>query len=197
LVIASIRVALAVYFAASAATKASDVRDFRRALHGYGTLPDRATTALSVGVPLAEAVTVALLLTSEWRAGTILATLLLLLFATVMIAEIGNGRHPDCGCGGLTASHSVSWTAVFRNLVIAAIATASLRFDWAAAWFTIPNSPAAALSDVLIVEMALALLLVIVATEAISKGRTDLHEIRSILLQLDDRRRSRNARVGG
>lgn len=114
---------LAWLFGQAAYHKFSAPDYYRQLIHRYAAvLP--ASSAIVMGVALAEAAIALSLLLPEFRAaGLLVAAALLLMYAVLMAREILRGRAgAQCGCAGPGSQLGISWGLVLRNGVCAALA---------------------------------------------------------------------------
>lgn len=112
------RLFLALVFIVAGIGKLTDQPGFRTALADFG-VPLALTPFAAPLIPLLEiAVTIALLTTVVAWWGSVGAVALLILFTVAIIANLVQGRQPDCHCFGQTHSEPASWTSVARNVVL-------------------------------------------------------------------------------
>jgi hypothetical protein len=117
-----VRLALAGVLGVAAVAKLADQPGARRAAVGFG-VSERAASPVSLGVPVAELTGAGLLLfpaTARW--GALVALLLMAFFAAAIGVTLSQGRRPDCHCFGQLHSAPVGWSALARNVVLAAAA---------------------------------------------------------------------------
>lgn len=106
---------------------------FRRALDGYGLLPESLTAFIAFAIPLAEAPgAIALLFPDTRTIGAFVLVALLITFAAALGFNILRGHTDiDCGCSGFASSeapssadtpHGIGWFHVARALLLAALA---------------------------------------------------------------------------
>jgi hypothetical protein len=119
----SVRVALALVFAAAASAKLRAPAAFRETLRDYRLLPRMALPAAALLLPVTEACVAATLPFAAWRLPAVAASSLLLLFGAAMAANLVRGRAQiDCGCSlGAGRRHRLRWHYVARNVVAAAV----------------------------------------------------------------------------
>lgn len=117
---------VALLFARAAVHKVSDFIAFTGFVADYNLVPERMIRPVSMLLAGAEVAVVAfttLPMLRPMAAG--LAIALLLAYAGGMAANLRRGRDRiECGCGG--AVQPLSWTLVWRNLVLAAMALPGL-----------------------------------------------------------------------
>jgi Methylamine utilisation protein MauE len=108
-------------FGSGALAKLVRFRQWQEALQAY-RLPPNVSRAASVGVPLAEAAVVALLLAGRALAGGALTLMLLAVFSLALLSARQNGsdRIP-CGCFGSATPHDYR-LLVARNAALAVLA---------------------------------------------------------------------------
>lgn len=98
---------------------------FERAIHGYALTPPRWARPLSIWLPRCElAAGLALLSGVAVPYVAVLLAVVLLTFGTAVAVNLLRGREIDCGCFGGGAARKVTWLAVVRNAVLAAMAIA-------------------------------------------------------------------------
>lgn len=110
---------LAALLAQAGVAKLLDRALFLQHLVAY-RVPQRWQGALQHGLPLAELVTAALLLSPLRSLGALVAAGLLSVYALAMAAQLRAGRRLDCGCGG--QSLPLSWALVARNAALLPVA---------------------------------------------------------------------------
>ncbi|HZS95121.1 MAG TPA: MauE/DoxX family redox-associated membrane protein [Chloroflexota bacterium] len=112
------RLFLALVFIVAGIGKLADQPGFRTALADFG-VPIALTPFVAPLIPLLEiAVTIALLTTVAAWWGSIGAVALLILFTVAIVANLVQGRQPDCHCFGQTHSEPASWMSVARNAAL-------------------------------------------------------------------------------
>src|SRR5687768_2097293 len=121
-----LRLALAAVFLVAAVGKLADLRGSRAALVDFG-LPSRVAAVAGALLPLAE-LTIAVALipagSARWGAGG--ALVLLASFVGGIARALSQGRAPDCHCFGQIHSAPAGWSALARNVVLAAVAVTIL-----------------------------------------------------------------------
>jgi len=116
------RAGLALLFAIAGAAKLVDVGRTRVSLAGFG-VPPRLVPAAAVVLPLVELAVAVTLIPGGTAAGAGAAGAAVLVVFTGAIARvIARGERPECNCFGAVHSRPVGWTAVVRNVVLAAAA---------------------------------------------------------------------------
>lgn len=117
-----IRLFLAAVFITAGVGKLLDLEGSRKSVIAFGTPEDLAKT-MSIAIPFAEIVFgVCLLFVSTAWIGSIGVFLFLLIFIGGMIAQIAQGKAPDCHCFGAIHSEPVSKKSLIRNVVFAVLA---------------------------------------------------------------------------
>jgi peroxiredoxin/uncharacterized membrane protein YphA (DoxX/SURF4 family) len=118
----AMRLALASVFAVAGLSKLADRVGSRQSLREFG-VPVALTPPLAVFLPLAElACAVALLGSASAWWGAAGALAMLSTFIIGIVANLAQGRTPDCHCFGKLHSEPVGWSTVARNAGLAAIA---------------------------------------------------------------------------
>lgn len=116
------RLVLAGVFVAAAAAKQFDRRGTEKGMAAFG-VPRRLAPATAVAVPIAE-LAIGLLLvpraTAAMAAGA--AIVLLVAFTAGILANLAQGRTPDCACFGRARAGRADGRAAARNLVLAGLA---------------------------------------------------------------------------
>lgn len=116
------QVALAAVFIISAVAKARNVRRTAETITLLG-VPQRWSTAVAIGLPTAELVAAALLISPfASPAGGVAAFALLTLFTVVVGRQLAKGRRPDCGCFGAFGPDRIGPSTLLRNGVLMAMA---------------------------------------------------------------------------
>ena len=116
------RLLLAAVFALSGVAKLTDQAGSRQAMIAFG-LPRSLATPLGRLLPLAElAVAVALVPAVAAWWGALGALALLLAFVVGIVANLAQGRKPDCRCFGQLHSSPVGWKTLARNGLLMAVA---------------------------------------------------------------------------
>jgi hypothetical protein len=120
----TLRLSLALLFAAAAVHKLRDRRGFRRTLRRYRILPAALVGPAAALLTASEIMVAATL--PFWRVAALGAAAILALYAAAMALNLARGRRDlDCGCMGPAKSTPVSGALVARNLALAAAALAS------------------------------------------------------------------------
>ncbi|HYZ47063.1 MAG TPA: MauE/DoxX family redox-associated membrane protein [Actinomycetota bacterium] len=130
--------ALGCVFAWAAIAKLIGWRRWRSALSRY-RLGGRIESAAAIGVPVAEALVVGLLLWGDVRAGASVAVALVALFSLVLLrARAAQGDRLPCGCfGGASTRDYRSMLA--RNALLATAAAIILSGGSSAISWTVPS----------------------------------------------------------
>jgi Methylamine utilisation protein MauE len=119
------RFALAWFFVLAGGAKFADLDAFENAVRDYQLLPGRLVRPLARALPAAEVAAGVLMGAGVGiTAVGVLMTVLLVAFALAVAANLLRGRYIDCGCFGGLGSKRISWGAVARNVLLAAIAAA-------------------------------------------------------------------------
>lgn len=128
LVVWLLRAALALLFASTARQKLADRDGFRGVLAAYRVLPAALVGPAALAVAVGEgALAVAWLAPGGTTAATLATVALLGLYAAAIAVNLRRGRTEiDCGCGGPGVRQPIGWWLVVRNLVLAALALATL-----------------------------------------------------------------------
>lgn len=102
--------------------KASDLARFTGYLSSYEVLPQASLTTVTYGLIFIEALTVVLLIVSQFtQIGAAFAIGILLTYAAVIALNVYKGNlEIECGCGG--PAMYLSYGLVWRNLAIATMA---------------------------------------------------------------------------
>jgi thiol-disulfide isomerase/thioredoxin/uncharacterized membrane protein YphA (DoxX/SURF4 family) len=175
---------LTVVFAVAGSAKLLDLQGSRDAARAFG-VPGRLTTAVALGVPIAEIAIAVLLLPAATRWWAAIAALgLLLVFCGAIGRAMARGEAPECHCFGQLHSAPAGWRTLVRNAVLAA----------AAAFIVVAGRDDAGASTVAWTSrlhgvdwLVLALGVALVATVAVG-GYAVLHVLRSygrVLVRLD------------
>lgn len=100
--------------------------EFSGILDDYGLIPGVMIPVLSFLIPFIEIITSVLALIPSTRGiGVMMALVILILYAAAIGINLLRGRHTiDCGCGGVP--QGISWMHVFRNMLLAGIASLPL-----------------------------------------------------------------------
>ena len=124
----TLRAALALLLAVAAAHKLRDVAAFQATFADYRLVPDALGRPLALLVPFVETAAALLLLAPATSAlGKVGAAALLVVYAAAVGVNLARGRrHIDCGCAGPYARRPIGGGLVVRNLVLAAVALATL-----------------------------------------------------------------------
>jgi hypothetical protein len=118
----TLRVPLALLFAAAAVHKLREPAAFRAALTAYRLVPAWCAPAI-----VAVEAVVAVALCVPGAIGPIGATTLLLVYAFAIAVNLVRGRRDiDCGCAGPAASRPIGWGLVARNALLAVVALGGL-----------------------------------------------------------------------
>ncbi len=119
IVVLALRLVVAGVFLAAAIPKVLDPASFATDIDNYRMVPDALIGPMSVGLPLLEAIVGLALLTGvHARGAAIVASGMLVAFATAMVQAIGRGIDLDCGCFGHVVETQVGWLTVGRNVVL-------------------------------------------------------------------------------
>ncbi len=115
---------LAMLFAASAAMKLADLREFAAAVENYRILPAAWSSPAAWIIPAIESsAAVGLLVPSvQQRAAAILAVMVGMFTAAVAINLARGRRQIDCGCFGPAFRQTLSGWLIVRNLILIAAA---------------------------------------------------------------------------
>lgn len=122
----TLRVGLALLFAAAAFHKWSDRERFAATLQQYRLLPEWSVRVFATLLMLLEAgLAIALLLPSLCHTASFIAGCLLGIYSAAIAVNLLQGRFEiDCGCLGPNARVSLSWWLVARNGLLLLIAVA-------------------------------------------------------------------------
>jgi peroxiredoxin len=122
LILLSIRLLLAVVFAAAALSKLVGRADDRQAVRDFG-VPSALVAVVAIGLPPAELV-IALALppasTGWWAA--VAGLTLLVLFSAGITTNLVRGRRPACRCFGRLSATPLGWPTLARTGVLAGLA---------------------------------------------------------------------------
>ena len=123
----SLRLGLALLFAAAAWHKASDRARFGATVRAYQLLPSWLVPALTRLLPLMEAtIAIGFLYAPTRRAAAFAAIPLLMLYTVAIVTNLARGRREiDCGCFASSARVPLSSWLVVRNALLV-VATAVL-----------------------------------------------------------------------
>ena len=117
------RFAIAFVFVVAAVPKLLDLRGFEAAVENYALLPTRLVRPVTRALPWVELISAGALIVGVAVAPiALLASLLLLAFATAISVNLLRGRRIDCGCQGTIAPRTLSWPLVLRDVALAAMA---------------------------------------------------------------------------
>jgi len=124
----SLSLGLALLFGIGSAHKLRDQPGFTAVLESFGLLPAVLLTKVAVLIPLLElACAIGLLLPSLRSSAGLIAAALLLLYAAAMALSLLQGRRiADCGCQFGEQQQAVSTPLVWRNLLLALLASSLL-----------------------------------------------------------------------
>jgi uncharacterized membrane protein YphA (DoxX/SURF4 family) len=116
----SLRVALALLFAAAAWHKLSDRARFQATLDAYALLPASMLSPASWLLPAFElAIALALLLPVSSRAAALFAAVVLLAYSAAIALNLARGRSQiDCGCFMSSKTTPLSGALLLRNSVL-------------------------------------------------------------------------------
>ncbi len=119
----SVRVAVAIVFGTAAYGKFRAPAAFRETLRDYRLLPSFALPAVAGFLPIVEAGVAVTLPFTVLRVSCLVASVLLVIFAGAMAANLARGRGQiDCGCSlGAGRTHRLRWQYVARNVFAAGI----------------------------------------------------------------------------
>lgn len=117
-----IRIFLFAVFAVAAVGKLLDLKGSAESAKAFGTPADLAKT-FAILIPFAELVfAICLLFVGFSWIGAIGVLLLLVIFSGGMIAQMAQGKSPDCHCFGAIHSEPVSKKSLIRNIIFAILA---------------------------------------------------------------------------
>jgi thiol-disulfide isomerase/thioredoxin len=120
--LAVLRLLLAIVFVVSAVTKLRDRSGFKSALGSFA-VPDSLRAPAAVVIPASElAIGIGLLPRASMWIAAVGALGLLAVFTAALVASLVRGRRPACHCFGQLSSAPVSWKTVLRNGVLIAAA---------------------------------------------------------------------------
>lgn len=124
----SLRLGLALLFAAGAWHKLSDRKRFEAAVRAYALLPDQMPWLVSRALPVVEtAVAVGLLVPTWQQWASAAAAALLSVYTIAIVVNLARGRREiDCGCFASKSTTPLSSALVARNLGLIAAACALL-----------------------------------------------------------------------
>lgn len=120
----SLRLGLALLFAAAAWHKISDRPRFEAAVSAYELLPTRASSVLSWVLPTAEtAIAAGLLYPATQRLAAVAASGLLLVYTGAIAINLARGRRRiDCGCFSSRSETPLNDVLLARNMGLVAAA---------------------------------------------------------------------------
>jgi uncharacterized membrane protein YphA (DoxX/SURF4 family)/peroxiredoxin len=120
--ILAMRVALAVVFFVSAASKIVTYAETTQAIRDFG-LPATVVRPLARLLPVSEfAVSIGLLTSRFSRLAAAASLLLLVAFTSAIMLALARGRRPRCNCFGQIRSRPIGHRTVLRNILLAAAA---------------------------------------------------------------------------
>jgi uncharacterized membrane protein YphA (DoxX/SURF4 family) len=116
----SLRLALALLFAAAAWHKVSDRVRFGATVRAYRLMPPRLVSPVTQILPLAEvSIAIGLLYPQTQHAAAFAAVLLLVLYTVAIAANLALGRREiDCGCFASSTRVPLSNGLVVRNVIL-------------------------------------------------------------------------------
>ena len=118
----ALRMVLAAVFLVASVGKLRDLPGARRAVRDFG-VPERASAAVGVLLPLAElAIALALLFPPTARWGAAAAFLVLMAFIAGIANALRQGEAPDCHCFGQIHSAPAGRGTLARNALLGALA---------------------------------------------------------------------------
>lgn len=119
-----LRVFLALMFATAAVSKLQNVEEFYGVVRNFRLVPDAASRALALVLPVLElAIAAGLLIGPLAVPAAFTAAALLLVFAVALGINVARGRtYIDCGCFRNGLKQTVSWLLVGRNIVLTSLA---------------------------------------------------------------------------
>lgn len=137
----TLRVFLALMFATAAVSKLGHAEEFYGVVRNFRILPDGASRAVAMVLPVVElAVAAGLLIRSLAVPAAVTAAGLLMIFAVALAINVMRGRTAiDCGCFRNGLKQQVSWLMVLRNAALTAVALAVA--------ILLPQTPAAGLAQ--------------------------------------------------
>lgn len=115
----------AIFFTAGTAKMFRPRSELRALIRGYRLVPSRLVPCLASSLPWAEVAVAAALVANFMRpVPAIVAAVMLLGFSAAVAVNLARGRrHIPCGCfGSLRPDVGLSWSTVFRNLLLAGLA---------------------------------------------------------------------------
>lgn len=131
LAVLAFRYGIAFVFLLASVPKLVDAASFERAVRGYALVPDAWARPLVTWLPRFEfGASLALLSGVGVPVVGVLLTVALLLFAGAIGVNLLRGRAIDCGCFGGSAPRRITWIAVVRNAVLAAMAATVAVTAW-------------------------------------------------------------------
>jgi peroxiredoxin/uncharacterized membrane protein YphA (DoxX/SURF4 family) len=126
--VALVRLALAIVFVLSAVAKLRDRPGSRQGVEAFG-LPARLVGPVAVALPAVELLCALLLMLPDPAAtvGALGSLVLLTAFTAAIVVNLVQGRHPECHCfGSLGDTRGVGWDTVARNGALIVLAAVSL-----------------------------------------------------------------------
>lgn len=125
----TLRFSLALLFMAAAIHKARDPVTFRAALTRYEILPESCVRPVALGLTVAEAFLVILLILPDTSTlGAAGAGMILVIYSGAIAFNLSRGRSEiDCGCGGISGTRRLGASLLWRNgLLLVGCALAAL-----------------------------------------------------------------------
>ncbi|MDA0989663.1 MAG: DoxX family protein [Verrucomicrobia bacterium] len=121
-------IVLSLIFLAAAIPKILDPHSFAVAIHRYQLLPEAWINAVAISLPWLELVAALALVSKRHRkAAAIILTALLLIFTAAILSGVLRGLDITCGCFTTDPqAHRIGWLNVLRNVILLALALASL-----------------------------------------------------------------------
>lgn len=115
-----VRFALGLVFVTAGVSKIGRVEEAAAAVRRYELLPERLAALVGRGLPWLE-LSGGLLLVGgvALQVVSLLAAVLLVVFAAAIGWNLLRGRRIDCGCGAVGLDQQISWPMVVRNVVLA------------------------------------------------------------------------------
>lgn len=111
----------------AAVGKLGDLRAFAQDVDNYRIVPETWVAAVAITLPTLEIVVAAALVSGVGaRGASLVATVLMFVFAAGMAQALARGIDLECGCFGRAATTTVSVWTIARNLTIAAVAAVPL-----------------------------------------------------------------------
>lgn len=120
----ALRSFLAALFATAALSKLTGMEEFHGVVRNFRLLPDMASRAVAMVLPVAElAVAAGLMIPALAAPAALAAAALLGVFGLAIAVNVLRGRTQiDCGCFRNGMKQRISWAMVARNAVLAAMA---------------------------------------------------------------------------